>query len=508
MSFHIVLVALYGTENAGVRYLQAFLKREGFKVSVVFFREWRNNNNQYPTQEDVDLLINLLKKLNPSLVGFSFISSFVSIARDLTLQIKKNLDVPILWGGIHATTSPEECLEYADFVCIGEGEGPLLDLSKALSSGNSPKNIPNIWLKEEGKVHKTPSRMLIQDLDILPFPDYTDEGKYLIDFGKVYEGEPTRKGAEYRIYCSRGCPYACSYCYNSILKRIYKGKGKYYRHRSPHHVIEELKQAKKLFPKLRRVKIDDDTAFAFGKDWVEEFCRLYKKEIGVPFECLIHPHLLREDLLTMLKDAGLIKVQIGIESASESEMRDVFKRAPGNRHILEFAKMNQRLGLEVVYDVIIDNPLATEEDKKALFEFLLELPPPYKLYLYSLVIFPGTELAEDLLRKGIISKEDIEGVNTKAWRQFRVSLDWPRPPEDIYWLSLILLVSKPFIPRGFVKWLSERKYFRKNPYPLFWFSKFTNLIRMAQIGFEMLLKGELTLFKLRQYGSLKKIISQ
>jgi len=350
--------------------------------------------------------------------------------------------------------------------------------------------------------------MLIEDLDTLPYPDYSHENKYLVDSNRVSIGEPALQGAEYRIYTSRGCPYHCSYCYNSILRRVYKGKGRYYRHRSPQHVIGELEMAKKLMPGLRRIKVDDDTAFAFGKEWVEIFSRLYREKINIPFECLIHPQLVREDFLMKLKEAGLIKVQIGIDSASDSEMSNVFKRAPGNRKILEFAEMNKKLKLEVVYDVIIDNPLATNADRQALFDFLMELPGPYKLYLYSLVNFPGTELTNEMLEKGIITENDVEGKNTKAWNQFRVSLDYPRSKTEIYWLSLILLVSKDFLPRGFVRKLASIKYFSKNPGGLFFFAKICNMIKMAQIGFEMLINGELTAFKLRQYGKLSKLISQ
>lgn len=506
--FHLVLIALYGTENDGVRYLAAHLKRAGYRVSTIFFKEWRNNSNEKPTDREVNLLVDLLKKLDPDLIGISFISSFLCIAREITEKIKGEIQSPILWGGIHATTAPEECLEHADYVCLGEGEGPLLDLVTALSEGETGENIQNVWLKKDGEIRKTPSRMLIQDLDTLPHPDHSSEGKYLIDSNKVTEGEPLLASAEYRIYASRGCPYACSYCYNSILKRIYKGKGKYFRFRSPEHVIGELEAAKEKFHRIRRIKVDDDTAFAFGKEWVVKFCKLYKEKIKIPFECLIHPHLLKEDILRLLKDAGLIKVQVGIESASESEMTEIFKRAPGNKQIIEFTELNKELKIEVVYDVIIDNPLATEEDKKALFDFLMQLPGPYKLYLYSLVIFPGTELAMDMLEQGLITEDDIEGKNTKAWRQFRVSMDYPRSKEDIYWLSLVLLVSKGFIPRSFVKWLSQKKYLRKNPGILFFFSKVCNLFRMAQVGIEMLFNGELTMFKLRQYGSLSKLISQ
>jgi len=51
--FHIALIGLYGIENTGVRYLSAHLKRAGFKVSTIFFKEWRNNDNHPPTKEEI-----------------------------------------------------------------------------------------------------------------------------------------------------------------------------------------------------------------------------------------------------------------------------------------------------------------------------------------------------------------------------------------------------------------------------------------------------------------------
>jgi radical SAM superfamily enzyme YgiQ (UPF0313 family) len=506
--FHVLLTALYGTENAGVRYLSARLKKDGFRVSVAFFREWRNNANTLPDEKDTALFLDLVDELAPDLVGFSFISSFFSIAAELTGRVKERTGKPVVWGGIHATACPEECLKHADYVCMGEGEEPLSELAGALAAGLAPAGLANICTKKDGLAIKNPLRNLMPDLDLLPYPDYGDEGKFLVDGGRVHRGDPVVRGAEYRVYSSRGCPFACSYCYNSILREAYRGKGIYHRHRSPAHVIGELEQAMAIFPRLRKIKFDDDTAFCFGRDWLEEFCRLYREKIKIPFECMINPELIREDTLTLLKDAGLVKVQAGIEAASEGEAREVFGRAPSAGKIMEFARMNRRLKLDVVYDVIIDNPLSTGDDKRALFDFLLGLPGPYKLYLYSLVVFPGTPLCRQLLEKGVITEDDVEGKSTKALRQFRVSLDWPRPARDRFYLALYVLVSKGFVPRSLLRWLSRNEGLQERPGGLMMLAGAANALKMAQVGLEMLARGELTPFKLRQYGDLRRMISQ
>ncbi|MDQ7826774.1 MAG: radical SAM protein [Candidatus Eremiobacteraeota bacterium] len=506
--FTTVLTTFYGAENAGIRYLSAALRKAGHKVFIVFFREWRNNNVTFPPESEFDLYLKLVKDLGADLLGLSFISPMYSIAKSLTERVKRELAIPVIWGGIHATSAPEKCLETADMICIGEGDDAIVELVEKMEKGEDITAIENLWFRREGQIVKNSMRPLVEDLDRLPYPDIDDEGKYLVDEGRVTSGEPTLRGAEYRIYATRGCPYNCSYCYNSILRRIYKGKGKYYRHKSVPYLIGELLEVKKRFPRLKRVKLDDDTAFALDHVWIDEFCKEYREKIAVPLECLLNPHLLKRDILESLKSAGLVKIQVGIESGSKRETREIFNRTPGNAQILRFGELNRELKIEVVYDAIIDNPFATEEDKREMLEFLLVIPRPYKLYLYSLNYFPGTKLTEELLAKGIIREEDVEGFATKSWRQFRVSMDYPRPKEEVFWLSLYLLVSKNFIPRSLIRWLSHSSWLRSHPGPLFSFAKFCNLIRMLEVAWEMFTHGELTLFKIKQYGSYRKMISQ
>ena len=66
-------------------------------------------------------------------------------------------DVPIIWGGIHASLLPEQTLEnpYPDIVVVGEGEETFLELVKALESGSPLSNVSGICYKENGKIHHT-----------------------------------------------------------------------------------------------------------------------------------------------------------------------------------------------------------------------------------------------------------------------------------------------------------------------------------------------------------------
>ena len=509
--FTVVLMTIYSVENAGIRYISAALQREGFETYIVFLRDWVHNALEMPTDEEIRIALDVIREKQADIVGLGFMSSLFPMALHVTRRIQEAYpELPVLWGGIHPTSVPEECIEHVDYLCVGEGEVAAIDLCTALRDGADTTNIPNIWANLDGEIHRNDPRPLIQDMDWLPYPDVADENKYYIEKNKVTIEEPWKRTAEYRIYFSRGCPYNCSYCYVSILRDVYDEKGKeFYRARSVEHILGELELVKRTFPKVARVKIDDDTSFAFGQAWMDEFLEKYPSRIGIPFECLLIPPMLRKDMLTRLKAAGLIRVQTGIESGSSKESKEIHNRSPGNRAIMNFGEFNKELGLDIVYDVIVDNPYATEEMKLETAEFLLELPLPYSIYFYSLNYFPGTALTKKGLQEGTLDPEMVEGRNTKAWHQFRVSMDWPRSDEDRFYLAIYCLASKSFVPRPFIrKLLDEREHWKRNPEPVFYLAWAANYARMFWVAMKYFQRGELTLFKIRQYGNLRKLISQ
>jgi anaerobic magnesium-protoporphyrin IX monomethyl ester cyclase len=513
-AFRVVLIAIYSVESAGLRYLSATLKRAGHQAWCIFLRDWRNNRLEMPSEKEFDLVCDLVGSLQPQLIGVSFTSTLNPMARELTRRLKDSFpEIPVAWGGIHATSVPEECLDAeCDMLCLGEGEQALLELVERMASGRDYSDVPNFWVKKEGRVFRNKPRQLLEDLDWLPYPDIDSENKFYIDWGRCMNEEPWLRTAEYRIYFSRGCPYNCSYCYVSLLRKLYGENGRrYYRHRSVPHIIGEVEHALRRFKRIGHVKVDDDTSFGFGPEWMEEFCREWKKRVALPFEALLIPAMLERDLLSKLKDAGLFRVQTGIESGSAREMKEIFHRAPGNRAIMKFAELNRVLKLDVIYDVIIDNPLATREMKREMASFLLDLPGPYKTYFYSLTFFPGTALTRQMLEMGLLHPEEVEGRSTKAWRQFRVSMDWPRSREDRFHLAIYSLASKSFIPRGWIrKILDAPGFWTRRPWLelLYYTAWASNILRMVGVAWEYWRRGDLTLFKIRQYADLRKLLSQ
>ena len=104
-------------------------------------------------------------------------------------------------------------------------------------------------------------------------------------------------------------------------------------------------------------------------DWLKDFCERYPREVGVPFEIFIEPKLVNERRMEMLRDAGLSSVYMGVQS-SERVTGDLYDRKVKNQTIADIAQIYHRLGIKPHFQLIFDDPVSTEADKKALFEMM------------------------------------------------------------------------------------------------------------------------------------------
>jgi anaerobic magnesium-protoporphyrin IX monomethyl ester cyclase len=502
----IALISLYGVENTGVRAISSVLQADGFDTSIIFFKRWGNNDVRLPTEKEIEVLISLLKELRANIIGISFTSPFLNIAAKLTNRLKDRLGVTVVWGGHHATVRPQECLRSCDIVCRGEGEYPMRDIARAYASCASLENIKNLCYRQQEKIIIEELRPLIKDLDSLPHYDCAGENKFFIEGGKVSNADPLIHARELRVFASRGCPFACSYCYSSIYRQLYASE-RYHRIKSVENVISEIEFALGRFKKIRKIKFDDDT-FIFPKDWIGEFCRKYRSRIGLPFEILFNTELLDKQALADLKTAGLRRVQVGIQTGSEKESLESYNRDLPSVNIKQFARISRALRLEVVYDIMLDNPMASSEDRGLLIDFLLSLPRPFDVFIYSLTVFPGTRLCELLLEKGLIRPADIEGASCKSFYQFRLNFSYPRPKDELFTACIVSLTSKAFIPKTIITAFRRSRFLKAHPLPLRRFAELCNMVKLAHILLKMCMQGEISAWKIKEYGSIRRVLIQ
>jgi len=502
----VAIVSMYDVENNAVRILASTLRSAGFHVAEIYFKDWVSNHLFPATDEELANLSRILLREQINLVCVSLrASAYYNSARILTEHIHETLDLPTLWGGMHPTLMPEQCLETADFVIKGEGELALLDFVQRLDKGEALEDCPNLGFTHDDNQRINPLRPLVKDLDDLKYRDYaTHDHKYFIQGRKYTTGDPMHGDPVYQMMGSRGCIYKCSYCYNSTYKKdVYPGQ-KWFRTRSPQSMVDEIKAAQRHWD-FKRIRFDDEV-FNFQKKWLEEFCEIYPKEIGLPFEIFIEPKLVNEDRMRMLRDAGLVSVYMGIQS-SERVTGHLYDRRVKNRTVEDIAQLYNRLGIKPHFQLIFDDPVSTAADRESLFKLVSSFPKPYDLYLFSMTVFPGSELNHKLLENGIISEYDIEGTNTRVFYQHRVNLEYPRPVEETFWITLIQMLSKDFIPRPALKVLSKSKFLKKHPWPLIKVAHMSNYVKMGTLAGKMVADGEMTKTLWRRWASMDTVIT-
>jgi radical SAM superfamily enzyme YgiQ (UPF0313 family) len=435
------------------------------------------------------------------LVGISVMSNFVGRARSLTQAIQQRLSVPVLWGGIHPTVKPAECLAWADLVCVGEGEQAMLELVSRLASGQGYADVPNICFQDKaGRVVANPVRPLNRSLDDLPFPDYGLEGQYVLHQDQVrpltsellshyllnhFVGQTL---VVYMTCMTRGCPHQCAYCCSSALGQVYPDWNKLRRH-SPEYTVAEIEAAVRQIPSIQAVMFLDDAFLAASNDAIRRFSGLYRERVGLPFQMMATPGSINEEKISCLVEAGLRDVEMGIQTGSQ-RIRALYSRQGDNQRVLKAARCLNRFCAALPrprYDVISDNPYETRDDQLAMLRLLYQLPRPFVLYIFSLAFFPGAELYRRATMDGIIQDEERQ-VYPKNIVQPRPSYynfvlwclhrNWPR------WLLWPLI--QPLALRAFgsarLEWLFRALWRAINAYR-------TRHARRQHLEHKALLKG-------------------
>jgi len=405
MNKEVLLISLQeDLDVIGLKSLHYQLLEHGFASHILFIPEFSGTAIS-------DALCNLINKISPLFVGISLMSVEYDRAKQLTNILKSQYpSLPIIWGGIHPTIAPETCWDYADFICIGEGECFIVDFANAIANGAIPDNLGSLAFLKNGQAIRNTLYPLITDLSALPFCDHIPKNSYVFHKGsitaldiKTFRKYARYSGITYSIMSSRGCPFSCTYCCNNALATIYDSKKVRFRELSS--VVVELKTAKAQYPFIEYINFQDDCFLSQSDEEIEQFCNLYKKEIGLPFVARGIPSLITERKLSLMKSAGLAWISLGLQSGNDQVCYDIYKRPSGREDFLRAAKLIKDNDLAAFYDVILDNPFETDNDRIDTILTFMETPKPFYTQFFSLSLYPGTEMRKRVLEKGLLDED-------------------------------------------------------------------------------------------------------
>ena len=425
----ISFILLFDDTAYGVRILSAILKRHGHETFIVSVKDQEDFlsppaeplvSPEYGTslgcsENEMNLVVQVLKEQNPDWVGISIISNYTDLAICISERIREELSVPIVWGGIDATFNPDIAIQTADIVCLGEAEDTVVELAEALEGKGSLADIEGIWYRDNGAVRKNPDRQPPEDLDSLPFPDYDLSHYTLIHQEKIVRGRFHPQSllglGRWTLMATRGCPYRCSFCCNGVEdEEVPFNHG--LRSRSPENVVAEMRWVRQNQPHVQSLFFTDEI---FGPDlrWLESFAKTLDNKRMFPLHLYVHPNFVKPRRMELYRDVGTDSVAMGIQSGSERVNRTVYNRHTSEERIIEAMGLLIDMGFVLLVELIGSNPLETEEDFRASAEFIVRLPRPYNIgTIYPLTFWRNYALTNMAFRQGI----PLRQLGVCTWR--------------------------------------------------------------------------------------------
>lgn len=403
--------------DQGLRTVSSCLKREGHKVNMLFLSLAEDYSLEYP-QKVLDKVMDICS--GAGVIGISAYASTSVRAEQLISHLRK-FGVPVIWGGPHATISPDMCLKHCDIVCRGEGEDAMVEFVSRVEEGKDYSDVKNLWVRKDDEVIKNVVRDMPNCLDCYAPPDYDLEDHYIIERGELVPFKEKHLSGMIFFMTTRGCPNACAYCSNHLYRQLYSGHGKLLRSYSIDYVIGELKRLKGKFPSVGVFDIRDETFLARPMEEIMEFAERYPKEVGVRWKCLADPKTMDEEKLGLLVGAGLTDIIIGIQSGSDRVNLEVYKRYIKGEQVVRAAKIANKFKgrLAVMYDMITTNPYEGPDDVLDSINILKEIPKPYYLSVNNLVFFLGTPLYEQAVADGTIKTKKDSAFNLNYWDRWK-----------------------------------------------------------------------------------------
>ena len=302
-------------------------------------------------------LINEVKKVNPNIVAGLMGREATFLDKELLTKTK--CDIAIRW----------------------DGELTVRDLVSAFEKGQKLENVRGITWKENGKIRRNRDAESLS-LDSLPAPD----------FGILPRG--ILEKANVSLATSRGCPYKCSYCYETF----FWGNSRY---RRMDKVMEDISLYLEYFP-YDHVFFHDST-FTCNKRRTINFCSEFKRNFpDIYFSCNVRANTLGNEIISSMVKANCIGVFIGVENASDNILSKLDRFENRESVISVIRNLDKNFPL-VVCSTIMGLPgetYTTAIQNIQLIRKLLQMGT-FQVTTRVFTPYPGTPIFQDPKRYGM-----------------------------------------------------------------------------------------------------------
>lgn len=227
-------------------------------------------------------------------------------------------------------------------------------------------------------------------LDDLPFPDWS-----IFNY-KKFKYAPMLTGNPLSIITARGCPYDCDYCH------YMPEAGPVLRERSLNNVLDEIRYCHDNFDTSSF--IFRDLVFTIKRNRTIELCEKIKKlDFSISFAIETRLDKLDEELISLMKEAGLKHMNLGIESPREDLLADVGRKAIPLEHQEKIIKFAHDQGITISAFYILGLTNDTPQSIESTIRYSKQLNTLAAQFCL-MTPFPGTKLYDTLKDKLITNK--------------------------------------------------------------------------------------------------------
>jgi len=327
------------------------------------------------------------RAFDPDIIGMTLFTYNALAGYQLAERLRaEGLGRLFVAGGPHATVRPEEPLAHGFDVSVsGEGEHVIVAIAQALAQPRDLlgsviariATIPGCYTLEGAG----PSQGFLDDLDALPFPHISypsyDAGIYS-PLGRIQTGG---------MMTSRGCPARCTFCANYVT-----GRG--YRFRSTEHIIAEMAALSEV-TEVNNFPFWDD-AFTARRPRLEALCKaiLETPELnGATWTCITPGNMVRDFDLVMMREAGCVSVNFGLESGDYNILK-VIQKGQRPEQVKASVKAAQAAGIATIVNFMFGFPEEGVTELQNTLDLMHELAPYTDFFNNRgvLVPFPGTAI--------------------------------------------------------------------------------------------------------------------
>lgn len=406
------------TQIYPIRVLSTILSKQGHKIKIIlaisYLEKLNDLNNPDITNRRMPGILEIIKDCE--IVGLSFLSVHANNAEIIAKKIKEIYpDKIIISGGVHASVRPENTLKFSDYVCVGESENSFKLFVESIESRHKPDDIVGI-LSRNNSFDSYKASIPIENLDDIPIPQFFFDSTYIfipercdwvLRCSSMFIPIRAPIRGCYYLFPDRGCTGNCAYCCRPLLKKL--SGIKKIRKRSVENIIDELSTVKKNIPNLQRVFIYSDDFLMWSTRELENFIRLYKNMIALPFAFYFSPHSYNDDKMSILLQSGYVQdYKMGIQTGSP-KIRKIYNRTESNDKIIKVTKrvkmISKKNKIMPTYDFIITSPWETYNDKLETLKLICKIPRPFSCNFFTLIFYPGTKLYDLAIEDGYLDEQ-------------------------------------------------------------------------------------------------------